>query len=113
MISIHGHDTNFAGFIRAMRDGNWNLHLEVFAVMLPWLTIYDHTNYARWDPVYFADMRRLETTAPEVNAEFMNGNVVVKRTRRCFNQVSVDQATEWVQNAEWYHWYYKERSSQR
>jgi len=31
-----------------------------------------------------------------VYAEFMNGNFVVKRTRRCFNQVSADQATEWV-----------------
>ena len=64
--------------------------------MLPWLTIYENTNYARWGPVYLADMRRLETTAPEVYAEFMNGNFVVKRTRRCFNQVSADQSTGWV-----------------
>jgi len=26
-------------FIRAERDGNWTLHLDAFAVMLPWLTI--------------------------------------------------------------------------
>ena len=47
-------------FIRAERDGNWTLHLEAFAAMLPWLTIYDHTNYARWGPVYLEDMKLLE-----------------------------------------------------
>ena len=35
-------------FIRANREGNWNLHLQSFADMLPWMTVYDHTNYARW-----------------------------------------------------------------
>ena len=61
--------------------------------MLPWLTIYDHTNYARWGPVYPADMKLLEMTAPEVYAEFMQGNFVVKRTKRRFNQVPADQAS--------------------
>ena len=83
-------------FIRAERDGNWTLHLEAFAAMLPWVTIYDHTNYARWGPVYLADMKLLEMTAPEVYAEFMQGNFVVKRTKRRFNQVPADQATEWI-----------------
>ena len=64
--------------------------------MLPWLTIYDHTNYARWGPVYLADMKLLEVTAPEVYAEFMQGNFVVKSTKRRFNQVPADQATEWI-----------------
>ena len=83
-------------FIRAERDGNWTLHLEAFAAMLAWLTIYDHTNYARWGPMYLADMKLLEMTAPEVYAEFMQGNFVVKRTKRRFNQVPADQATEWI-----------------
>ena len=83
-------------FIRAEREGNWNLHLEAFAAMLPWLIIYDHTNYAKWGPVYLAEMKNLENTAPEVYAEFMNGNFVVKRSKRRFNQVPADQATEWI-----------------
>ena len=58
------------------------------------LTIYDHTNYAKWGPVYLAEMKNLESIAPEVYAEFMNGNFVVKRSKRRFNQVPVDQATE-------------------
>ena len=83
-------------FIRAEREGNWNLHLEAFAAMLPWLTIYDHTNYAKWGPVYLAEMKNLENNAPEVYAEFMNGNFVVKRSKRRFNQVPANQAAEWI-----------------
>lgn len=83
-------------FIRAERDGNWLLHLESFAVILPWLTIYDHTNYARWGPVYLAEMKALQSTAPEIYAEFTAGNFVVKRSRRRFNQISADHATEWI-----------------
>jgi len=80
--------------IRAYRDENWDLHLESFAAMLPWLTIYDHTNYARWGPVYLTGMENLETKAPKVHAEFIAGNFVVKWTNRRFNQVPADQATE-------------------
>ena len=78
-------------FIRAERDGNWILHLEAFAAVLPWVT-----NYARWGPVYLADMKLLQMTAPDVYAEFMQGYFVVKRTKRRFNQVPADQATEWI-----------------
>ena len=31
--------------------------------MLPWLTIYDHTN---WETVYLAEMKLREKTAPEL-----------------------------------------------
>ncbi|KAG1689631.1 hypothetical protein GQR58_007712 [Nymphon striatum] len=46
-------------FIRAEREGNWELHLESFKRMLPWFAVYNHTNYARWGPVYLADMCQL------------------------------------------------------
>ena len=69
-------------FIRAERDGNWTVLLEAFAGMLPWLTISDHTNYARWGHMYLADMKFLELIAPEVYADFMHGIFVVKRTER-------------------------------
>ena len=64
--------------------------------MLAWLTIYDHTNYARWGLVYLADMKNLKYTAPEIYTEFLAGNFVVKRSEGRFNQVSPDHATEWM-----------------
>ena len=79
-------------FIRPDRVGNWQLHLDSFAAMLPWLTIYDHTNYTKWGPVYLADMKSLEETAHEIHREFQMGNFVVRRSTHCFNQVPVDQS---------------------
>ena len=44
--------------------------------------LYDHVNYARWGVVYLLDMLQLENTAPEVQAEFIAENFVVKENRR-------------------------------
>ena len=82
-------------FIRANREGNWNLHIQSFSDMLPWMTVYDHTNYARWGTIYLAEMKSLETSQPIIHREFMNGNFVVRRGKGRFNQVPIDQATEW------------------
>jgi len=78
------------------REGNWELHLEMFSRMLPYFALYDHTNYARWGPVYLADMRNLVTTAPEVHAEFMAGLFSIKRTSSKFCQIPSDQALEQI-----------------
>jgi len=41
-------------------------------------------------------MKLLEKTAVEFHATFLDGNIVVKRTKRRFNQVLADQATGWI-----------------
>ena len=56
MVDIHGHGGDSAG-LHQIKD--WTLHLEAFAVMLPWLTVYDHTNYAHWRYVHVVDMKLL------------------------------------------------------
>ena len=63
--------------------------------MLPWMTVYDHTNYARWGTMYLAEIKSLETSQPIIHPRFMNGNFVVRHGKGRFNQVSIDQATEW------------------
>ena len=83
-------------FIRAERDGNWPLHLEMFKEMLPLMAVYDHVNYTRWGTVYLFDMQQLSETAPTVYREFMDGNFVMKHTPQKFNNVSTDQALEFV-----------------
>ena len=55
--------------------------------------MYDHVKYAIWGTVYLAEMSVLP---PEVLREFQEGNFVVKRPDRRFNQVSADQSTEWL-----------------
>lgn len=80
-------------FTRAQRDGLWQLHLHSFTSMLPYFFRYNHVNYARWGTVYISEMHKLPA---EVEAEFEQGNFVVKRSERLFNQVSPDQSQEWL-----------------
>lgn len=80
-------------FIRAEREGNWPLHLASFSRMLPWFALYNHTNYSRWGPVYLADMHQLPQ---EIHQLFLEGKFSVKKTRKRFCRVSVDQALEHV-----------------
>ena len=80
-------------FIRAQRDGIWELHLCAFQQMLPFFHRYDHTNYARWGCVYLAEMKQLPTA---VKDEFLKGNFVVKGSDQTFNQVDPDHSQEWL-----------------
>lgn len=44
-------------FLKAERTGNWKLHLASIAAMLPHFFSMDRQNYARYLPVYLADMQ--------------------------------------------------------
>ncbi|KAH3856160.1 hypothetical protein DPMN_098741 [Dreissena polymorpha] len=59
--------------------------------MLPWFMMYDHTNYARWGPVYQADLKASEYAAPEVFKEFIEGHFAVRLKENAFNGVPVDK----------------------
>ncbi|KAL9962372.1 hypothetical protein ACROYT_G031467 [Oculina patagonica] len=80
-------------FIRAQREGNWDLHLYAFHKMLPFSHRYDHTNYARWGPVYLAQMKQLPE---EVQTMFDKGNWGMKVSSWQFNQFDPDQSQEWL-----------------
>ena len=50
--------------IRADREGDWSLHLASIKEMIPWCFALDKTNYARYLPVYFAEMPQLKEICP-------------------------------------------------
>ena len=86
-------------FVRATREGNWDLHLESIKNMLPWFFAYDHINYARYLPVYLAHMLLLQDTHPEAHALLTNGEFGVQRTTsHGFSQLPVDQTIEQTLN---------------
>lgn len=86
-------------FLRATREGNWSLHLECIKEMLPCFFAYDHTNYARYLPVYLAHMITLPETHPEAHALLENGDFGVQRTTsHGFSQMPVDQTIEQTLN---------------
>ena len=66
--------------IRATREGNWQLHLECIKAMLPWFFAYDHTNYARYLPVYLVHMLELPDKHPEAYSMLSQGDFGVQRT---------------------------------
>ena len=49
--------TTLLQFLKAERTGNWKLHLFSTAAMLPQFFAMDRQNYARYLPVYLADMQ--------------------------------------------------------
>lgn len=58
-------------FVRAERDGIWELHIDSLSEMLPYFFAYDISNYAHWASVYIADMKAFEVTAKYVYDEFV------------------------------------------
>lgn len=80
-------------FLQAERTGDWKLYLSAVAAMTPYFFAMDQHNYARWLPVYLADMHQIESEHPRVYVEFMRGNHVVCRSSHPFSQVSTDIAS--------------------
>ena len=55
----------------------------------------DKINYARYLPVYYAQMSRLQETCPALYDHFLNGGFSVQlRNANPFTRIAVDQTTE-------------------
>ena len=107
-ISTHSNDPTFAVwssyiemvellllFVRATREGNWDLHLSSIRSLLPWFFAYDRTNYSRYLPAYWLEMCELPVRHPLVHDAFMIGEFAVQRQQEHgFSQVACDQAIE-------------------
>lgn len=57
-------------------------------------------SYARYTPVYLAEMMALEETASDMFTHLMNGGFVVRQSEKSFNCVPTDQALEQSINRE-------------
>ena len=73
-------------FLKAERTGDWKLHLSSIAAMLPHFFSMDRQNYARYLPVYLADMQQLELKHPDVYNEFAAGGHSISRTGHPFHK---------------------------
>ena len=49
-------------YIRAVRTGNWALHLPALERFLSYFFALDKLNYARMIPIYLAEIPQLERT---------------------------------------------------
>ena len=53
-------------FIRAVRTGDWDLHLEALQLFVKYFFAHDMLNYACMIPVYLAEMEIVKETDPEI-----------------------------------------------
>lgn len=83
------------GLVRAAREGDWTLHLNSIRAMIPWVFAYDKLNYARYLPVYYAQMMQLSNTHPTVHEHLQNGGFSVQLgSQNPFGKIPADQAIE-------------------
>lgn len=77
--------------VKADRDGNWNLHINVVERMIPFCLLFNHYHYARGCVMYLEDMSNLP---PELVNAFQQGHFTVKKQSGKFNSVAADHALE-------------------
>ena len=84
-------------FIRAVRTGDWSLHLITLEMFTKYFFAHDRINYARMIPVYLAEMSSLNEADPEIYEEFIQGNWVVNKNAQVpFCAVGADNALEHI-----------------
>jgi hypothetical protein len=87
--------------IRADRDADLSMHLDAVMDTIPYFFLAGRINYARYTPVYVAEMKELQITDPIMFQHMMSGGFVVKRSEeKTFNCVPTDQALEQTINRE-------------
>ncbi len=79
-------------FIRASRDGFWELHLSSLDALCKYYFSYDKQRYARMVPLYITEMANLQDTDPDIHQEFMDGNFAVNKNQIPFCDIGVDHA---------------------
>ncbi len=79
-------------FVRAHRERNFQLYLQVLEKLTPLFFALDHVNYARWMPVHIRDMKNLPDS---IRNEFeRQGHWVLSKTNNSFSAIPVDQGHE-------------------
>ena len=79
-------------FVRAHRERNFLLYVDVLEALAPWFFALDHQHNTRWLPIHIHDMKNLPLL---IRREFEDhGNWVVSKTKNRFSAIPIDQAHE-------------------
>ena len=52
-------------FVRSLRDRDFDMYLQTFDQLAPWMFALDHNHYARWLPVHIRDVKGQASTNPQ------------------------------------------------
>ena len=84
-------------FVRAVRTGDWQLHLTSLQLFTEYFFAHDRLNYARMIPLYLAEMEKLPDSDPEIYQEFLDANWVVNKNQNvAFCALGADHALELI-----------------
>ena len=93
---IMRYETLILIFVRAHREKNFPLYVEVLEELTPLFFALDHVNYSRWMPVHIRDMKSL---SDPIKDEFENhSHWVLSKTMNTFSAIPFDQAHEQENN---------------
>ena len=81
-------------YVRSIREADFLLYIEALFKIFSWFFALDHAHYSRWVPIHLRDRVSLKHLHHHVYAEFLKGNLVVKKPKRAFSAVAIDQAHE-------------------
>ncbi|WAR13479.1 hypothetical protein MAR_027659 [Mya arenaria] len=81
-------------FIKAVRTGNWELHLMTMKEMLPFFAAAGRHLYLKTGWVYIQQMSSLQTTYKDVYDSFRSGHHVIRRADRFWAGLSTDLVIE-------------------
>lgn len=81
-------------YVRAIREGNFQLYIESLTKIVPWMFALDHTHYSRWLPIHIRDLMLLSVKHPTILTEFNLGRFVVHKTMNKFSAMAIDQCHE-------------------
>ena len=81
-------------FVQSIRSGNFEMFIGVLDQFRPWLFALDHTNYARWLPVFIWSLETLPQQNLNVYEQFLKGQFTTQKEIRKFLRISDDHAHE-------------------
>ena len=106
------YDTLILIFIRAHREINFSLYVEVLEKLIPLFFALDHVNYSRWKLVHVRDMKSLPDP---IKHKYEKGHWVLSKTNNLFSSIPFDQAHEqenaYIKEFCWMHWSYRKSGS--
>eukprot|EP00112_Aurelia_sp_Birch-Aquarium-sp1_P023888 Seg731.3 transcript_id=Seg731.3/GoldUCD/mRNA.D3Y31 product="hypothetical protein" protein_id=Seg731.3/GoldUCD/D3Y31 len=55
--------------VQSIRQSNFIMFISALEQLVPWMFALDHTNYARWLPIFIADLQQLPAKHPQIYDE--------------------------------------------
>ena len=86
---------NLLLFIRASRQGLWELHLSSLNEFAKFFFVHDQLNYARMTPLYLADMMSLKESN-SLEWKYLKNNFTISKSNIPFTSIGSDHAMEQI-----------------